>query len=88
MISSFSRIMSNTRNALVLKLVNVTKYMIHLSVKFHNSFSISGFFLFLVLFSQLYSGTMLAFSLIPECMLVPVSRDEEDMDDLYMDEFF
>lgn len=62
--------------------------MLHLSVKFHNSFSISGFFLFLVLFSQLYSGTMLAFSLIPECMLVPVSRDEEDMDDLYMDEFF
>ena len=31
---------------------------------------------------------MLAFSLIPECMLIPPVRDEEDLEDLYTDDFF
>lgn len=31
---------------------------------------------------------MLSFSLIPEPMLVPVVRDEEDLEDLYTDDFF
>lgn len=76
------------RTNIVFKITNLIKYFIYLSVKFHNAFSISGFFLFLVLFSQLYSGVMLSFSLVPEAMLIPQSRDEEDMDDLYIDEFF
>jgi len=31
---------------------------------------------------------MLAFSLIPEAMIVPMVREEEDMEDLYIDDFF
>lgn len=31
---------------------------------------------------------MLAFSLIPEPMIVPMVRDEEDIEDLYADDFF
>lgn len=38
--------------------------------------------------SQLISGTMLAFSLIPEPMIIPLVRDEEDTEDLYIDDFF
>jgi len=41
-----------------------------------------------VVFSQLVSGTMVSFSLIPEPMLVPIIRDEEDLEDLYTDDFF
>jgi hypothetical protein len=37
---------------------------------------------------QLVSGTMLAFSLVPEPMLIPTVRDEEDIEDLYTDDFF
>jgi len=38
--------------------------------------------------SQLISGTMLAFSLVPEPMIVPIVRNEEDIEDLYTDDFF
>jgi hypothetical protein len=38
--------------------------------------------------SQLFSGTMLSFSLVPESMMVPVVRDEEDLENLYLDDFF
>lgn len=37
---------------------------------------------------QLVSGIMLSFSLIPEPMFVPLVRDEEDLEDLYTDDFF
>jgi len=50
--------------------------------------SLFGFFIILTVVSQLLSGTMLAFSFIPETMLVAISRDEEDIEDLYTDDFF
>jgi len=59
-----------------------------MSVSFHDIHSLFGFFTFLVVASQLVSGTMLAFSLIPDAMYVPVVRDEEDIEDLYTDDFF
>jgi hypothetical protein len=31
---------------------------------------------------------MVSFSLIPEPMLIPIVRDEEDLEDLYTDDFF
>jgi hypothetical protein len=31
---------------------------------------------------------MVSFSLIPEPMMVPLVRDEEDLEDLYTDDFF
>jgi hypothetical protein len=59
-----------------------------MSVAFHDINSLYGFFILLVVSSQLISGTMLSFSLIPEPMLVPIVRDEEDLEDLYTDDFF
>ena len=44
--------------------------------------------IFLTIASQLVSGTMLSFSLVPESMIIPVVRDEEDLEDLYADDFF
>jgi hypothetical protein len=51
-------------------------------------YSLLGFFVFIVIISQLVTGTMLAFSYIPEPMLVPIIREEEDLEDLYIEEFF
>lgn len=67
---------------------NVYSYFALLAVSFHDLTSLFGFFLFLTIASQLISGTMLAFSLIPEPMLIPMVRDEEDLEDLYTDDFF
>jgi hypothetical protein len=38
--------------------------------------------------SQLISGTMLSFSLIPDPMIIPMARDEEDTEDFTIDNFF
>jgi quinol-cytochrome oxidoreductase complex cytochrome b subunit len=59
-----------------------------LTVAFHETNSLFGFFILLVVFSQLVSGTMISFSLIPEPMLIPMVRDEEDIEDIYTDDFF
>ena len=59
-----------------------------MTVAFHDINSLYGFFILLVVSSQLISGTMLSFSLIPEPMIVPIVRDEEDLEDLYTDDFF
>jgi hypothetical protein len=31
---------------------------------------------------------MLSFSLVPESMIIPLVREEEDLEDLYIDDFF
>jgi hypothetical protein len=64
------------------------QYFSILTVSFHDINALYGFFLILVVTSQLVSGTMLSFSLIPEPMIVPIVRDEEDLEDLYTDDFF
>lgn len=71
-----------------LSIRNLYQYFAILSVSFHDIHSLFGFFTFLIVISQLISGTMLAFSLIPESMIVPMVRNEEDIDDLYIDDFF
>jgi len=38
--------------------------------------------------SQFVSGIMLALSLVPEPMLIPLVREEEDTEDLYIDDFY
>jgi hypothetical protein len=43
---------------------------------------------FLIIFSQLISGTMLALSYVPEHSIIPMVRNEEDIEDLYTDDFF
>jgi hypothetical protein len=69
-------------------LYNLIKYFTVLSVSFHDINSLFGFFILLTVFSQLISGTMVSFSLIPEPMLIPLVRDEEDLEDMYTDDFF
>jgi hypothetical protein len=59
-----------------------------MAVSFHDIFSLFGFFVFLTVASQIVSGIMLSFSLIPESMIVPIVREEEDTEDLYIDDFF
>jgi hypothetical protein len=63
-------------------------YFTLLNVSFHEINSIFGFVTMLTITLQLVSGTMLSFSLIPEPMIVPIVRDEEDVEDLYTDDFF
>jgi quinol-cytochrome oxidoreductase complex cytochrome b subunit len=67
---------------------NLASYFAVLAVGFHELNSLWGFFTLIIVFSQLFSGTMLAFSLIPDAMLIPMSRDEEDCEDLVIDDFF
>jgi hypothetical protein len=67
---------------------NLLKYFSILAVSFHDINSLFGFFTFLTIFANLVSGTMLSFSLIPEPMFVPIVRNEEDLEDLYSDDFF
>lgn len=68
--------------------INLVKYFSILTAAFHDTPALFGFFIILVVFSQLISGTMLSFSLVPEAMMVPLVRDEEDLEDLYIDDFF
>lgn len=68
--------------------VNLIRYFTIMSVSFHDLNALFGFMIFLTIASQLVSGTMLSFSLVPESMLIPVVRDEEDVEDLYADDFF
>jgi len=76
------------RNYFNTSILNLVKYFASLTVSFHDVHSLFGFFIILVVFSQLVSGTMLSFSLVPEAMMVPLVRDEEDIEDLYTDDFF
>jgi len=75
-------------NYMSLSVGNLVKYFSILSVSFHDINSLFGFFTFLTIFANLLSGTMLSFSLIPEPMIVPIVRNEEDLEDLYIDDFF
>ena len=71
-----------------MNILNLVKYFSILSVSFHDIHSLFGFFTFLIIGSQIVSGIMLALSLIPEPMLIPIVRDEEDLEDLYTEDFF
>jgi hypothetical protein len=59
-----------------------------MTVSFHDFHSLFGFMIFATIASQLVTGTMLSFSLIPEPMLIPMVREEEELEDLYIEDFF
>ena len=67
---------------------NILNYFNSLNVAFHDLVSLFGFMVFLIIANQLVSGTMLSFSLITEPMLIPLDREEEDIENLYIDDFF
>lgn len=66
----------------------VYKYFVNLKVAYHNLNALWGFIIFIIIFNQCVSGTMLAFSLTNECMLINLSREEEDGENNYTDDFF
>ena len=63
-------------------------YFTLLNVSFHEINSIFGFVTMAAIAFQIISGVMLSFSLITEPMIVPIVRDEEDLEDSYTDDFF
>jgi len=63
-------------------------YFTILNVSFHEVNAIFGFIVMLAMGFQLFSGLMLFFSLVTEPMLIPMVRDEEDIEDMYTDDFF
>jgi len=70
------------------KLIYILKYFINLKVAFHNMSALWGFIVFISIFCQCISGTMLSFSLMNDSMLVAFSREEEDLENIYIDDFF
>jgi quinol-cytochrome oxidoreductase complex cytochrome b subunit len=66
----------------------IAYYFVQLRIAFHELPALIGFFLFMTIFNQLVSGTMLAFSLVTESMYIPLAREEEDSENLYTDDFF
>ena len=54
----------------------------------HKPISVIGIVLLLAIVVQVLSGVVVCFSLIADAMLIPVVRNEEDMEDLYTDDFF
>lgn len=63
-------------------------FLLSLRVKFHRSVSVLGLILLFTIIIQCLSGILLSFSLVSEPMLIPISRDIEDMNTLYTDDFF
>jgi uncharacterized BrkB/YihY/UPF0761 family membrane protein len=64
------------------------KYFINLKVSYHVLGSLLGFIVFLIITNQIISGIMLALSLTNDCMLISFSREEEDSENNYTDDFF
>lgn len=77
-----------SRPYLSLSISSLVNYVTTLSVSFHDLPSLFGFMIFATIISQLISGTMLSFSLIPEGMYIPMAREEEDLEDLFIDDFY
>jgi hypothetical protein len=67
---------------------SVFNYFNSLNVSLHDLVALFGFMVFLIIANQLVSGTMLSFSLITETMLIPLDREEEDSENIYIDDFF
>lgn len=60
----------------------------NLTTRFSKPVSMLGLFLTITFVLQCVTGLMLSFSLVSEPMLVAHSRSEEDMEDLFSDDFF
>lgn len=71
-----------------IQLKNLLRYFTTMTTSHHDLTALFGFFIILVVSSQLVSGIMLSFSLIPEPMLIPISRNEEDIENMFIDDFF
>ena len=70
------------------KIMYIYKYFVNLKVSYHLMGALWGFILFIVIFNQCLSGIMLALSLTNDSLLVVASREEEDSENNYIDDFF
>jgi len=70
------------------KLFYLYKYFVNLKVAYHIMGALWGFLIFVIIINQCLSGIMLSFSLVNDCMLIALSREEEDGDNNYTDDFF
>lgn len=86
--NNFKSFCQHTQNAFFGLLKRLVLNFATLTVKNHYGISIVGFVILFVFILQLISGISLALSVIPDVMLVPSSRDEEDADALFVDDFF
>ena len=59
-----------------------------LTSKPHSRVSLVGICVLFIFIFQIISGIMISFSLNCDPMNIPMSRNEEDMEDLYTDDFF
>lgn len=66
----------------------VFKNFLFLSVIFVKSKNYFGLMLVLLILLQCLTGVIVGMSLVVEPMIIPMSREEEDTDDLYVDDFF
>lgn len=77
-------ILSEKHN-LISNLINFVSFLYTKNIRY---VSIIGLWLLMIIVVQCVTGVMISFSLVSEPMLIPLSRDEEDSDDLYTDDFF
>jgi len=63
-------------------------YFVVLNVSFHEANSIFWVYSYVNHDFQLISGIMLSFSLVAESTTISIVQDEEDIEDLYTDDFF
>jgi quinol-cytochrome oxidoreductase complex cytochrome b subunit len=67
--------------------VFIVKYFFQLKIALHEFQSLFGFFIFLILINQLFSGVMLSFTEIPESMYILLTREEDSCENYYVDDF-
>lgn len=54
----------------------------------HRTLSVLGVFLMLIILHQMYTGVITALYTVNDCLLLVISRDEADMEELYSDDIF
>ena len=73
---------------MTISLFGIYSYVTVLTVNFLDVPSAFGLMIFATIISQLLSGIALSFSLVPEGNLIPAVRDEEDLENMFIDDFF
>jgi len=73
---------------MTITLFGIYSYVTVLTVNFLDTPSTFGLMIFATILSQLASGIALAFSLVPEGNLIPAVRDDEDVENMFIDDFF
>lgn len=85
MTNGFLRFYQGKYTQFNINLLNIVLNFKKLVVKHHYTSSIFGFFLMLCIILQIVSGVLLSFSLVPEPMMIPIVRDEEDIEVINVD---